>query len=258
MLKVVLHLFLLILYQSKAHVLDHHWSGKSHPSNAHRQKHYQLRGHHQGDRNWFAKPGDYKNKLTPRTQAIMERLELWDKYVVKDNVDPVPAETITWKQNTKERSAKYICQDYHAEDEDNKNDTNVIKVYIDEKLPIPQAFKTTGYMGMLHCGIVWFSEDNVAGFFFVIHDNERKIFQHRFKAGAIKKYLIKYAAYIGSTVGTLGGGIAGAAVAGASLIPSGGTSIVAIPAIGVFGKVFGEKVGAKVPGWIGNYLRYIG
>merc|ERR1719361_842205 len=185
----------------------------------------------------------YPYSFTKDSRNLLAGLGLTNRRLVKDNSVRPTTETIEWTQISRcwwGCKEEYRLVDYYI---DGDKSGNVYKVFIAKDTTPPQQFQTSGYNKKLHFGFLTFGTDEGA-VFFVIHPNDWRPYQHRFKTNSFTAF---FKGGLSSVASATAGAAAGAAIG--SIVPGLGTAV---------GAVVGYGASSLTDDYFGDYLRYIG
>lgn len=183
-----------------------------------------------------------ESSFTSQNKEILIKCGLHNVTLLKQsNVEKLV--TIKWSQVARSffgcKEDYSECQ-YYMEGEDA---SNVVKVFVAKKCgPAPDAFNTSRHSqngGRLFFGYVYGGSDGKA-IYFVIHPEDWRPYQHRFKTNDMISLLKQGASALGGSVGGYLG----------STVPGTGTA-----AAGASGAWISKHLTAAV---IGDFLRFIG
>jgi len=191
-------------------------------------------------------------RFVSASRQCLKALEMFDIKLVRDmDLNPT-SHVIEWTQIKRSLFGcreTYLLVDYYQDG----NKDRKFKVYINEGTEIPASFRTSGYNGMLHFGMLCFSvtvtnEELDGVIFFVIHPNSWGPFQHRFKTNA-------FTGFVKKGISKAAGAATGAATVAAlgSVVPGLGNIVG-----GILGLTAGVIASRVTPNYFGNYLRFIG
>merc|ERR1712029_61708 len=178
--------------------------------------------------------GPYAEQFTEESKLLLKSYNLWHKTMVRDDTLGMSRETIKWSQFSRcywsYCSQGYKWYTYH-QDGDTSNPP--MKVFVADEIPAPKEFYTDGgspnateagvIKDKLFFGFLYYGGQGQA-FFFVIHPNDWRPYQKRFKTNRMTEF---FSTAISSGIGTFVGGAVG------SVIPVVGTAAGAAIGAGI-------------------------